>query len=502
MKLNNFFNALLLTSWASVPIDAFSIFEDINLQETFGVRNRNIFKNEVQSIIPKNWRFKNDFETTIESTIDQDYSLRVRSVDPAKLQIDSVNQWSGYLDYKDSKHFFYWFFESRNDPKNDPLILWLNGGPGCSSFTGLLFELGPSSIGPDMKPIHNPYSWNNNASVIFLEQPLGVGFSYGDEKVTSTNVAGKDVYIFLELFFKKFPHLRDVDFHIAGESYAGHYIPQIAHEIVQNPLRTFNLSSIMIGNGITDPLIQSDYYRPMACGEGGHKSLLSQKECDDMVGPTNRCHRLNQVCYLTESNLPCVVSSSYCETALMRPFEKTGLNPYDIRGPCEDNSKGGLCYNGIKYVEKYMNFPEVQEVLGSDVDHYSGCNEDVFTGFFFTGDGSKPFQGFVGELLDMDIPVLIYAGDKDFICNWLGNQAWTKELEWKYDTFYELQPLKPWIHSETREELGEVKNYGPLTFLRVYESGHMVPYDQPEASLEMLNVWLSGKRSFRNGNNI
>lgn len=108
--------------------------------------------------------------------MDKDYCLRLRTVDPSKLGIDTVKQWSGYMDYKDSKHFFYWFFESRNDPANDPIILWLNGGPGCSSFTGLLFELGPSSIGADMKPIHNPYSWNNNASMIFLEQPLESAF--------------------------------------------------------------------------------------------------------------------------------------------------------------------------------------------------------------------------------------------------------------------------------------------------------------------------------------
>jgi hypothetical protein len=102
-------------------------------------------------------------------------------------------------------------------------------GPGCSSLTGLFMELGPSRINKEgTKPIHNPYSWNNNASVIFLDQPLNVGYSYGDESVSDTVAASKDVYALLVLFFKQFPEYKDLEFHIAGESYAGHYIPVFA----------------------------------------------------------------------------------------------------------------------------------------------------------------------------------------------------------------------------------------------------------------------------------
>ena len=92
---------------------------------------------------------------------DASHKLRVNKVkDPQVLGVDpGVKQYTGYLDVEEEdKHFFYWFFESRNDPKNDPVILWLNGGPGCSSLTGQFFELGPSSIGPELKPIYNPYS--------------------------------------------------------------------------------------------------------------------------------------------------------------------------------------------------------------------------------------------------------------------------------------------------------------------------------------------------------
>lgn len=102
-------------------------------------------------------------------------------------------------------------------------------GPGCSSMTGLFMELGPSTINKaGTKPIHNAYSWNNKASVIFLDQPINVGYSYGDDSVSDTVAASKDVYALLVLFFKQFPEYKHLDFHIAGESYAGHYIPVFA----------------------------------------------------------------------------------------------------------------------------------------------------------------------------------------------------------------------------------------------------------------------------------
>ena len=90
-------------------------------------------------------------------------------------------------------------------------------------------ELGPSCVNEaGTKPIRNDFSWTNNASIIFLDQPINVGYSYGDESVSDTVAASKDVYALLILFFKQFPEYNDLDFHIAGESYAGHYIPVFA----------------------------------------------------------------------------------------------------------------------------------------------------------------------------------------------------------------------------------------------------------------------------------
>ncbi|KAI4149757.1 MAG: hypothetical protein L6R39_002418 [Caloplaca ligustica] len=125
---------------------------------------------DVQSVWVEN--ADGEKEREVEGKL-EDYSLRTRKVDPSSLGVDpGVKQYSGYLDdAANDKHLFYWFFESRNDPENDPVVLWINGGPGCSSLTGLFLELGPASIDQDLNIVPNPYSWNTNASVIFLDQP-------------------------------------------------------------------------------------------------------------------------------------------------------------------------------------------------------------------------------------------------------------------------------------------------------------------------------------------
>lgn len=427
------------------------------------------------------------------------YGLRIKEnveSDPLSLGVDSVKQYTGYFDINEhDKHLFFWFFESRNDPVNDPVILWLNGGPGCSSMTGLFFELGPASInGTTLKPIDNPYSWNSNASVIFLEQPVGVGYSYAENStVSSTKDAAEDVYAFLQLFFSKFVSLTNNDFHIAGESYAGHYIPNIASVIMNNEFRFFNLTSVMIGNGITDALIQYYYYIPMACNatESGYKQIISDDDCAKLETMYPRCAALINSCYHSQNALTCLPANLYCER-MMGPFEKTGLNYYDIRKPCI----GDGCYPEMAPIDEYLNKPEVMSALGSEVKSYVGCDDQVFRNFIFSGDEPKPFQQFVAEILELKVPVLIYAGDKDYICNWLGNKAWSKALEWSGKDSFNEASVTNWYSSSDGAHAGTAQSNGKLTFLRVFNAGHMVPFDQPSNSLDMVNRWISGDRYF------
>ena len=381
------------------------------------------------------------------------------------------------------------FFESRNDPKNDPVILWLNGGPGCSSLTGLFLELGPASIDKNLKLHSNPYSWNANASVIFLDQPVNVGYSYSGGSVSNTIAAGKDVYALLTLFFKQFPEYAKQDFHIAGESYAGHYIPVFTSEILAHKKRNINLKSVLIGNGLTDGLTQYEYYKPMACGKGGYPAVLDEGECQAMENALPRCQSMIQACYDSESVWSCVPASIYCNNAMIGPYQKTGQNVYDIRGQCEDSNN--LCYSALGWISEFLNKADVQKELGVEVSSYDSCNFDINRNFLFQGDWTQPFHRLVPGILEQ-IPVLIYAGDADFICNWLGNQAWTEALEWPGQKDFNKADIKD-IKLDSGDKYGKIKNSGNFTFLQIFGAGHMVPMDQPEASLDFLNRWVGGE---------
>ncbi|RDW25909.1 Alpha/Beta hydrolase protein [Yarrowia lipolytica] len=451
---------------------------------------------------PKKLAANRNTKWIAKHTMESAPSHVLRVADPSSLGLDDVQQYSGYVDIEEEdKHFFYWFFESRNDPKNDPVLLWLNGGPGCSSMTGQFFELGPSSINEDLTLTWNPSSWNQNASVIFLDQPVNVGFSYSSNRVKNSRAAAEDVHKFLSLFFDKFPKYAKQDFHIAGESYAGHYIPAIATEIQSHSDKNYNLTSILIGNGITDERTQVEYYRPMACGEGGYPAVITPEECDKMERDVPKCQRLVDLCYSTNNRIACVAPNFYCNAVTMGAYQQTGRNVYDIREQCGDSD---LCYEQEDWITAYLNQPHVLEAIGAEVEVFEGCKNDVGIDFVFDGDHNRPFHYDIADLLDDGLPVLIYAGDKDFICNWLGNQAWTDTLDWTDAESFFLAETRNWTaqvptkHGKTKAvHAGTVKNAGKLTYLRVFDAGHMVPFNQPETSLDMVNRWIAGDYAFK-----
>lgn len=226
------------------------------------------------------------------------------------------------------------FFESRSSPDTDPLILWLNGGPGCSSSTGLLFELGPCNVADKGKnTTHNPYGWNTKANIVFLDQPVNVGFSYADDGTTVNNspVAGKDVYAFLEIFFNRFPKYANLPFHIAAESYGGTYAPNIAKviytqnkqlELVPTPkLKKINLASVILANGLTNPYVQMGSIADYVCdGPFPVYDDPQGAECTALRTKIPTCQRLIKSCYDFNSKLTCVPAILYCNSQLFGPL--------------------------------------------------------------------------------------------------------------------------------------------------------------------------------------
>lgn len=161
---------------------------------------------------------------TYQSQYSEHHSIRIKQQKDKTLCDARSGQAYGWLDVG-SKHIFFWYFESQNNPSEDPLVLWLTGGPGGSGMIGMMQELGPCVINEHGNgTVHNKYGWSKDMNIIFVDQPAGVGFSYLDEGAAipgTSFTAAEDMHHFLQLFTSDvFPDLKDRDFHITGESYA------------------------------------------------------------------------------------------------------------------------------------------------------------------------------------------------------------------------------------------------------------------------------------------
>lgn len=141
----------------------------------------------------------------------------------------------GFVNLTSNDDYFYWLFKSRSNPSTDPLSVWLTGGPGCSSVMALFTENGPYNVNADLNLSSNAYSWNTKSNLLFVDQPIGTGFSKGRviDYVTNEDEIAEDFYIFLKGFFEKFPEFKGRELYITGESYAGHYIPAIGAYLKQ-----------------------------------------------------------------------------------------------------------------------------------------------------------------------------------------------------------------------------------------------------------------------------
>ena len=271
-----------------------------------------------------------------------------------------------------------------------------------------------------------------------------------------------------------------------------HYVPAISHRIWignNNPTDNtipLNFAGLAIGNGLTNPEVQYAYYPDMVYNNSHHIKVVDESEYEAMKEVVPKCTELIHQCNSGNSPLnsfACQTAFVVCNVGLTSPYQATGLNPYDIRKKCEHPP---LCYD-FSAVQDFLNLESTKQALGVDEAHahnWQSCNYGI--NMRFHTDWMKDFGHYVADLLNAGFPALIYAGDVDFICNYLGNQAWTLALEWAHkDEFNSAEP------HDWNDGKGLARAASNFTFLQVYDAGHMVPSDQPEASLEMLKTFLS-----------
>lgn len=224
----------------------------------------------------------------------------------------------------------------------------------------------------------------------------------------------------------------------------------------------------------------------MVFNNSHHIQVVDEDTYNTMQSAVSTCTSLIHKCNQGDSfvdEFACQSAFIMCNTALTSPYQMTGLNPYDIRKKCEVKP---LCYD-FSHVSDWLNKESTKKALGVDEKHahsWQSCNFGINSKF--RTDWMKDFSGFVSDLLDAGIPALIYAGDVDFICNYLGNKAWTLGLEWDGKDAFNADEEHSWKDS------GLARTAEGLTFLQVFDAGHMVPADQPAVALDMIANFVTG----------
>jgi carboxypeptidase C (cathepsin A) len=461
--------------------------------------------------------------------------VRYKQVPTGICELDpKVKSFTGYADVAENQHIFFWFFEARNqDPTQAPLTVWINGGPGSSSMIGLWQELGPCGVDSNGNVYNNPYSWSNASNMLFIDQPVQVGFSYSEAipgyvdpssnlivqlpsaecpdyatdwgcatysypnytlTASSTDGAAPNFWKTLQGFMGAFPQYSREEFLFTTESYGGHYGPIFSEYIeMQNAnniqgAKKISLGAVLIGNGWYDPLIQYQAYYNYTVSPGNtydyspfNKSVQHQMY-NNLYGPGNCIDGLK---YCAESGINeiCSYYDNFCFAEVENIYDiYTNRDEYDMRELMPDP----FPYNF--YVD-YLNTPRVQEAIGAFVN-FSDSNSAVGNAFGTTGDDGRKLQTVADmlKLIEANLTVIMYTGDADYNCNWLGGEVVSNEIGapgFEKAGYTNITTSDGIVH-------GQVKQAGKFAFARIYESGHEVPFYQPVVALEVFERAIKG----------
>ena len=504
----------------------------------------------------------------------------------------STSHYAGYINIMPSdettdtdreRNLFYWLFSPGNNDttttldndRNIPLIIWLNGGPGYSSLGGLFLENGPLRLTNKNKNDrwtiqHNEYSWHNAPSyLLYVDSPVGTGLSYvsndsnDDELCQDDECIANDFYDFLKefLWLHKDVMLDRVDeseeeeegggggggqyvlrreMYIAGESYAGHYIPVIADQIVKQndalrestngndkramptenddspqllPPILMPLSGIAIGNGFMDTRTQyndAEYLLGKGMISRTQKVAFDNimTKCVQMMDDTNVSDDDAMACFWDELDDVDIIpdtGGSWCtyDSRIWLPKGSKTYPPgeYELQayfGGSGNLKSLGLTEEDTQHVLNAIHASAfTKEVISGEPQRYKVSSHGRVGHAMYGGNYDlKSVNDEVVRLLqETKTRVLFYNGVEDGMCDHIGNERFLDNLPWKRRSEWLVADRSTWMPPRKDDgsggaPYGFVKQLDNLLFLKIMNAGHLVPMDQPEIALDMIQSFI------------
>ncbi|XP_031237807.1 probable serine carboxypeptidase CPVL isoform X2 [Mastomys coucha] len=393
--------------------------------------------------------------------------------------------YAGYITVNQiyNSNLFFWFFPARIQPADAPVVLWLQGGPGSSSMFGLFVEHGPYIISSNMTVLARDFPWTFTLSMLYIDNPVGTGFSFTDHfqgyALNEDDVA-QDLYSALIQFFKLFPQYAKNDFYVTGESYAGKYVPALAHYIHSlNPVREFkiHLKGIAIGDAYTDPESIIGGYAAFLYDIG----LLDEQQRKQFQKQCSRCIK-----YIKEQEW---MKAFQILNKLLDGDLTTGSSFFQNATGCTNYYNILQCTEpeDQSYFTKFLSLPQVRQAIHVGNQNFSDGTE---VEKYLQEDTVKSVKPWLTEIMNY-YKVLIYNGQLDIIVAAALTERSLMTMDWKGSRAYRRARRKVWkIFKSDNEVAGYVRRVGKFHQVIVRGGGHILPYDQPMRSFDMINRFI------------
>uniref|UniRef100_A0A7S1PFW2 Carboxypeptidase n=1 Tax=Percolomonas cosmopolitus TaxID=63605 RepID=A0A7S1PFW2_9EUKA len=404
---------------------------------------------------------------------------------------------SGYLKVtdrgkgEDRRRLFYWFVESETSPDTKPLVLYSNGGPGCATSIAFFEGPGPVRIVDKEKVILNEFSWHKNFNVLFIDHPAGAGLARitnqeGKDDIsgmpTSSKEAMLDVASALNDFLEKFPTLKNRDFYLAGESYAGRYMPFLLH-LYDTKAVTFalNVKGVFLGNAAIYASIQ-------------YGSIPDHGESFGIVSYAQKIHlnSLLEQCRrdILQSNFVAAHQKS-CWPLMKSVLAQSGnLDAYDVRLPREALESHKMLARYLIHVDmndenRPLHFEKFDIHSQSDYYNFHRCTAGIMTAFFDEVYQDLPDDVLHTLLNKKKYNVLLYSGQFDLRVDSLGTQEFLRLYPWVQREQYNAQKLIQFKVTDDAPASGYFQYVDKVSSMIIYGASHLTSELAPGPTLEM-----------------
>ncbi|XP_043720778.1 serine carboxypeptidase-like 13, partial [Telopea speciosissima] len=374
---------------------------------------------------------------------------------------------TGYIGFGESEEvqLFYYFVKSEKNPEEDPIMIWLTGGPSCSSLSAFFFENGPLNFamaqynGDLPRLIVNPESWTKVTSIIYLDSPVGTGFSYNTTlagSITGDFEASKMVYQFITKWMIDHPQFLTNPFYMGGNSYSGKIVPVVTQEISDGNeagIQPYiNLKGYVLGNPVTDPFYDINKVVPFAHGMGLIPNELYESLQSNCGG---------EYVVIDPSNVECLED--------MKEFKK------------DDE------YLLLDYWANIISVRKALQIREGSIEKWRRCHRSI--PYTFAIESSVKYHV---NLSKKGYRSLIYSGDHDMVASFLATQAWIKSLNYSI-----VDEWRPWFVD------GQVGGYtrtysNHMTYATVKGGGHEATAYKPKESFAMFKRWMMEEPLLKN----